>query len=198
MPKLPRGMFRRGRTFYVRRRESGRDRWHSLGEDYEMACRKLRGLRSGQLPPTVKVTVSAAAATWLQGYVRTARNEKGVKLATRRVELYLSPFFGYRFVGQVTADDLRQYRLWLEGQSLLPQTVAHVLSDARCFFLWCADAGLTLRSPVPRRLLPKLQERPPDRLSTEEAEAVSRVREPYGSMVRLALGTGLRWSELCR
>ena len=198
MPKLPRGMFKRGRAYYVRRREAGRDRWHCLGEDYQVACRKLRELRAGHLPPAVKVTVSAAATTWLDGYVRTARNEKGVKLATRRVELYLSPFFGYRWVGQVTAEDLRQYRLWLEGQGLVPQTVAHVLSDARCFFTWCSDSGLMSRSPVPRRLLPRIQECPPDRLSADEIEAVSHVREPYGFMVRLALGTGLRWSELCR
>jgi len=46
--------------------------------------------------------------------------------------------------------------------------------------------------------MPRLQERPPDRLTDEEAARVLAVREPYGFVVRLALGTGLRWGELTR
>jgi integrase len=54
------------------------------------------------------------------------------------------------------------------------------------------------RNPVPRKLLPKLQERPPDRLSDGEVEAILGVPEPYAFIVRLGLGTGLRWGELVR
>ena len=46
--------------------------------------------------------------------------------------------------------------------------------------------------------MPRLQERPPDRLTDEEAAKVAAVEEPYGFACRLALGTGLRWGELCR
>ncbi len=77
-------------------------------------------------------------------------------------------------------------------------TVCHVLSDCRCFFGWCADSGLVDKSPVPRRLLPRLQERLPDRLSDEEVAQLVGLEEPYGFVLRLGLGSGLRWGELCR
>jgi integrase len=77
-------------------------------------------------------------------------------------------------------------------------TVRHILADAKCMFRWCEDSGWMDRNPVPRKLLPKLQERPPDRLSDGEVEAILGVPEPYAFIVRLGLGTGLRWGELVR
>jgi integrase len=87
--------------------------------------------------------------------------------------------------------------VWVDTH-LSVQSVKHVLSDCRCLLNWCEDAGLIERSPFPRRLLPKVQERPPDRLTDEELEKVLVVPEPYGFIVRLAVGTGLRWGELVR
>ena len=46
MPKLPRGLFRRGRAYYARLRVEGRDVWRSLGPEYGQACRKLAQLRA--------------------------------------------------------------------------------------------------------------------------------------------------------
>jgi len=46
--------------------------------------------------------------------------------------------------------------------------------------------------------MPRLQERPPDRLTDEEAAKLAALEAPYGFVCRLALGTGLRWGELCR
>ena len=63
---------------------------------------------------------------------------------------------------------------------------------------WSLDSGHIDRSPIPRRLLPRIQERPPDRLSDQEIAAAVATPEPYGFIVRLGLGTGLRWSELVR
>ena len=110
--------------------------------------------------------------------------------------MYLVPFFQYKRLATVTADDLRRYRLELEKKPISTQTVAHILSDARCFFRWCEDAGHVDRAPVPRGLLPRIQERPPDALTPDEEAAVRSVPEPYGFIVRLGLATGLRWSEL--
>ncbi len=47
-------------------------------------------------------------------------------------------------------------------------------------------------------LLPRVQERPPDRLMDDEVAALARLPEPFGFVIRLGLGTGLRWGELCR
>jgi integrase len=105
----------------------------------------------------------------------------------------------------VTADDLRAFRLWLEqhpgvhGRAhLATATIAWLLGDARNLFYWAVDSGLIDKNPVPRRLLPRIQERPPDHLSDEEIAAVLAIPEPHAFIIRLALGTGMRWSELCR
>jgi integrase/recombinase XerD len=88
--------------------------------------------------------------------------------------------------------------LELEEQGLAAQSVAHALTDARRLLNWCVECGYLDRSPFPRRLLPRIQERPPDRVSDEEAERLKALPEPYGLVCRLALGTGMRWGELCR
>src|SRR5690349_22443239 len=63
--------------------------------------------------------------SWLATYVRTARNEKQQRLSAFRVERYLAEFFRHKPLASVRADDVRTYRLWLEGQELSPLTVAH-------------------------------------------------------------------------
>lgn len=200
--KLPRGMFQRGTSYYWRRREGGRDRWVSLGPEYEVACTKLLRLRLGeapeQTPGACETTVSEGAARWLDRYIGTARAPKQRRLAQSRVTRYLNPNLGAKRLAAITPDDLRGYRLWLERLELSPQTVSHVLSDARSLFRWAVEVGLVERSPVPRRLLPRLQERLPDRLTAEEVGVVEGLPEPFGLVIRLGLGTGLRWAELCR
>lgn len=198
MPKLPKGMFRRGGSYSVRRRENGRDRWISLGPEYGEACRKLAALRRGEIPARGGSTVAEVAKRWLETYVRSARNEKQQVMAAARVERYLGEFFRYRPLVGVGPNLVREYRHWLEAAGLKPQTVAHVLSDARCLFNWCVDSGLLDRSPFPRRVMPRVQEQPPDRLSDDEVAAVLAVDDPHRFVVQLGLATGLRWGELTR
>jgi integrase len=190
-------MFKRGRSYYLRIRENYGDRWVSLGSDYEKACQRFREVKTGKAPVN-RLTVEKAAERWLETYIPTKRSGKGPELARRRVAMYLVPYFKYKPLASVTADDLRRYRLQLEQKPISTQTVAHILSDARCFYFWCEDAGLILKAPVPRGLLPKIQERPPDHLTGEEEQAVLSVPEPYGFIVRLGLATGLRWGEMVR
>jgi integrase len=130
--------------------------------------------------------------------VRSARNEKQQVMAAVRVDRYLGEFFRYRPLVGVGPNLVREYRHWLEAKGLKPMTVAHVLSDARCLFHWCVDSGVLERSPFPRRVMPRLQERPPDRLTEDEVGAVMAVDEPHSFVVRLGLATGLRWGELTR
>jgi integrase len=101
-------------------------------------------------------------------------------------------------VVRVGPDRVRRYRLWLKGHDIAPTTVWHILSDARCFLRWCEETGLVSRTPFPRRVMPRLQERPPDRLSETDIARILAMRDPYGFVIRLALGTGLRWGELTR
>ena len=46
--------------------------------------------------------------------------------------------------------------------------------------------------------MPRLQERPLDRLTDEEVERVVRLPDPCGFICRFGIGTGLRWGELVR
>jgi len=135
---------------------------------------------------------------WLKLYVPTARSEKQVKMSGTRMKTYLVAYMGPRPLVSVKPDHVREYRMWLEKEGLKPATVMHVLSDARCFFNWCVDSGLLDKSPFPRRVMPRIQERPPDRLTEKEVEAVLSVPEPHLWVVRLALATGLRWGELTK
>ena len=64
--------------------------------------------------------------------------------------------------------------------------------------LWSEDAGRLDRAPIPHRLVLKSYERTPDRLDDAEVERLLSVPEPYAFIVRLALGTGLRWGALAR
>ncbi len=197
MPRFPKGMVRKRKAFYLRSYKKGEEIWTPLGSDYDLACARLKHLREQPILPN-RGTVSQLVDRWLTAYVATARNEKNVRLARQRADDFFKAFLGMKPVTRVTADHLREYRLWLEGRKLARQTVAHVLSDARCFFRWAEDAGYVARSPFPRRLLPRIQERPPDRLDEDEVVRLTALSEPWGFVMRLGLGSGLRWGEMMR
>jgi integrase len=140
--------------------------------------------------------VSQAAAQWLSLYVATTRSTRNVKLARQRIADYLAPQLGEVALRDLTSDDLRRYRLTLEACGLAPLTVGHILADVRCLLYWCVDSGRLARSPFPRRIMPRVRERAPDRLSDAEAARLAGLADPYGWVIRLGLGSGLRWSEL--
>lgn len=197
MPRVPKGMFKReGRGWYCRVYAGGQERWVALGSDLSEAVRKFHEARTGPVPS--KATVAQLSQEWLVTYCSTARNGYNQGQSASRVKRYLVEFLGPLVVSKVGPEDLRRYRLWLEKHDLSATSVKHVLSDARCFLNWAEDAGYIDRSPFPKRLMPRLQERPPDRLTDEEVEAVASIADPHGFVVRLALGTGLRWGELTR
>jgi len=198
MPKLPKGMFRRGGSYYLRRLEEGRDRWISLGPDYESACRKLSKVRRGEVPVQRGSTVVEVARSWLEAYCSTTRNEKFRGVTASSVEKYLGLYFHHRPVQYVRPNDVRMYRLWLQASGLKPRTVGHLLSDLRCMLNWCVESGLLEVSPFPKRVMPRIQEQPPDRLMDAQVDAVLEVGEPHRFAIRLALATGLRWAELTR
>jgi integrase len=202
VPKLPKGMFRRkGRPgWYVRVHRGGREKWVSLGTDFKKAEGKAKVVHRGETPlGSSRLTVREAADRWVESYVRTQRTGNGQSLAKQRVRDFFDPFLGQVLLERVTREDVRAFRLWLERTTRLRVTsVWHVLSDLRCLLNWCEDAGLVERSPFPRRVMPRLQELPPDRLTDEEADRLRVLPDPHGFVCRLALGTGLRWGELCR
>lgn len=119
-------------------------------------------------------------------------------IATRRIEMYLQPALGERPLAELSGDDIRRYRLALEARGFAPQTVRHLLSDLRCILYWAVDGNRIPRSPFPHRVMPHLQELPPDRLTDREVAELEVIPEPQAFVLRLALGSGLRWGEMCR
>ena len=143
-------------------------------------------------------TVAEIAGRWLAIYVPTTRTGKIVGMAAQRVNDYLGPFMGERVPRELGPDDVRLYRQHLEGRGLAPRSVRHLLADARCLFNWALESGHLERSPFPRRIMPRIQETPPDRLDDDEVERLLAIPEPHAFVVRFGLGTGLRWGELVR
>lgn len=200
MPRLPRGIIKReGRGYYVRRRVRGKPRWISLGSTPEEAKKRLLEGRllasSGE-----RSTVSLIAERWLRERIALTRTPEGLIKATTRVRLYLGPCLGHKLIGKLTRESAWEFRRWLEGheRGMSQQSVHHMLSDLRCLLRWCEDAGILERSPFPRGVMPRLQERPPDRLWPDEVGAVLAIPEPYAFVIRLGLDTGLRWGEMAR
>jgi integrase len=174
------------------------------GRREERQERRRRRQRTGP-PSGQKLTVAAAAEKWLETRIAVGRNAHNRRVARARAEMYLKRFMGHLPLQNVTANHLREYRIWLEKlpgvhgrEHLSMTTIAYVLGDARNFLYWAEESGLVDRAPFPRRLLPRIQERPPDHLRDDEVRRVLAIPEPRAFVVRLALGTGMRWSELCR
>jgi integrase len=200
MPKLPTNMITRPdrEGYWYRCKRHGKVRVVALGTDYREAVKRLRSLKT-EGSATSNATLAAAAEEWHRSYCATRRTERGQLLAEQRMRDFVLPQLGHVQLCRVTKEDVRALRLSLERKcGLSSATVSAILSDLRCLLLWCVDAGFMERSPFPRRVMPKLQEQPPDRLTDEDAQQLRRLPEPYGFVCRLALATGLRWGELTR
>ena len=204
--RLAKGMFMRGKVYYVRFRHCGSDTARSLGSDYATAMLRYAEYRANGLSePAPRLTVAEATDRWMETRIANGRNAKGQELARARAEKYLKPYLGSKLLENVTRSDLSAYRGWLEQQQrpgsarkISRTTVAWILGDARCFFRWCVGEGLLASAPIPDRLLPRLQERPPDRLSDGEVEKLLALPDQWRYAIRLLLETGLRWGEAAR
>lgn len=196
--RLPRGMHKRGNSYVTRIRRGGGDRWISHGTDLALAKQKHYEAMATGIVPVGRMTVADAAKGWLERYVTAQRNKKNRRDAASRVRDHLSPCLGARLVTRLSGGDFQGYRVHLESKGLSVQTVHHLLADARCLCRWLEAERILPRSPFPTRLLPRLQERPPDRLAECEVQSVLEVGEPHAFAIRLGLGTGLRWAEMCR
>lgn len=198
MPKRPVNMIQRKDRpgWWFRGKLGGRIRQRFLSHDFETAKQKLRSLTDEDAVQVGPLTVHAAAERWLAKYV--ASHRKDLQKATQRVRDYLAPSLGRMPLRNLRRAHLREYRLVLERTHLSQQTVAHVLSDVRCLLNWCEDEGLMGRAPIPRKLLPRIDERPPDRLTEDQVAKVVALPEPYGFTCRFLLATGIRWSEAVR
>lgn len=153
----------------------------------------------GTSAPAVGLTLLEAGRRWLDSYVATTRNAKGQRLARTRFEKYAKECLGALRLREIDGDDVRRFRQALErDRGLRPYTVTHVLSDLRCLFRWAVSIGLLDRSPFPGRVMPRIAESAPRGLDDHEVALLTQLPGQAGFVLRLLLGTGLRWAEACR
>lgn len=210
MPRLPKGVFIRDRRkdeskdekrregrYYCRVRDGvGRRVWLALGDNLDLATERYRDIKARGAAPTSRATVRELALRWLSTYVATRRIPRNRISTANRTERYLIPFMGDMLARNVTKDDMRGYRLHLEKKGLKPGTVRLYLADTCCLFRWAEDSGYLERVPVPKGLLPVLQEEPPKGLNDEEVSRLVALPDQLGFACRLLLGSGMRWGEL--
>jgi integrase len=204
MPRLPRGVYRRGKSFYIRTWNGGRERRRSLGTDFTRALELYHRIKGGDDRVAVRGTVAEFGERWIDVSVKTRRTERGVREARSRFHRLFRRFAGHLPIDRLMPDDIREFRLWLEARTrgkakkkYAPEMVRHVLSDVRAFLGWLVDSGYLDRSPWPRRVMPRIPERPPKTLTNAEVKTLLKLPYPYGWVVRLGLGTACRWGELC-
>lgn len=167
-----------------------------------------RVLDGDRLELAARLSVDAAHVRWCTHDLRIRRDDRGRREVEARYRRHVSPLIGAKQLDTLTGEDIRTLRVELDqrrrsgsNRSLRPETVRHVLSELRCFLSWAADdrgGRLIAAAPWPRGVLPRVRKRLPDRLLDEEVEALLSIGEPHAFVVRLGLGTGLRWGDLCR
>ena len=203
MARLPHGLFQRpGRAgYYVRvPGENGKERWLCLGRDREVATARFWEEKSqGAVRRGEVETMRDLARLWVKRYIPTARTGKNAVFAGQRVEQHLctAEIADIRATA-LTGDDLRAYRLALEAKGLTVQTVSLYLRDLGCMLRWAIGQRYIVRNPWPKKgLLPRLPDKVADALSEDEIARLTALEEPFGFALRLALGCGARWAELC-
>jgi integrase len=205
------GLRQRGRSYFFRVRSGGVDETIPLGQDFDRAATRMleiqRRIKAG-LPPREErsaiFTIRDAVQSWLEDHVRHHRHGAFAGNTHSRCERILVPFMGSLPLEQVTAGTLFSYRNHLvgltsrRGRPFSDATVRMYLGDLRAVLNHALTLQVLDRSPIPRRWLPKLPERAPDVLSREEQATLAALPDDYGRVLRLLLGTGMRWSELVR
>ncbi|HEY7728909.1 MAG TPA: site-specific integrase, partial [Candidatus Eisenbacteria bacterium] len=176
----------------------------SLGSDYARALDAFEKIRGGKPVAADAITLDAAFDVWIEKVMPTRRTEQGVQDIRSRFRRLTSRFLGHIVVDRIRPDDLRELRLWVERKKsqttqsrYSAQTVRHALREVSMLLDWCVEAGYIDRSPVPKRLMPKVGQHVPKPFSPDEVRKLLKLKEPYRWVIRLALATGCRWSELC-
>lgn len=203
MPRLPKGMERRGEIYYYRRQVGGKRRRWTLGK-YLPEARILKQridaeITRGRIPieDPERETVATFGQRWLEERVRARRKPQGVAMARQRLRDWIEPTLGDLPLDRVRRDELFRLRRHLDESHLSPETVRHVLSDLRNLLYYAEDVEIIPTAPSFRGVLPKRVERPADHLSVQHLAEILRDALPHHAFaVKLAVLTGLRWGEL--
>lgn len=195
--RLPRNIVQRGSAYYFRMEVGGKDIRKSLGRDLDEAIVMAKTIAQEVRKDPSEVTVDSFSSRWLKERIQQGRSDQQRKLASQRYRDYIRPVMGKSRLGDVSPADFRQIRALCEKKRLAPATVRHVLGDAGNLFRYAVECGYIDSSPFLVSVMPKMKQGAPKRLTDEEVERILGVTpDKYVLAVRMALGTGIRWSEL--
>jgi integrase len=185
-------------TYLTHVRREGANRWVAHGSDFALAQKRHHELMGQGSVAVSRLTMAEAYGLWRINCVPNRRCEKDQRNMAVRWRLHAEPILGHKLLAKLTSEDLRECARILAKGDLAPQSQKHVLGDVRSLLDWCVEFGHLGSSPFPKKIMPRIEERAPDRLLDDEVEAVLDIGEPHRFVVRLLLGTGLRWAEGCR
>ena len=189
MPRLPKYFLIRHGVHYVRKWHKGKMRWKSFGANRPEAIRLgtlwLQQLACERRPDT-RPTVRNLIRDWLKA---TGRGDQAKRNATWRLDQHVIPV-----LGNMTASDVRPAALHALRNDLLtklsPESVRNVLADLRTVFRFHLGAS----APAFDGVLPRVDEREPDRLTDEQVDLIlAHARDPWRWAILLSLETGIRW-----
>jgi len=210
--RFPRGVVKKCNRYFARIHTKGGERSFPLGSDPDTAVaafyRIQAELLEGRDPtPAIaaglagELTVKEAADRWISERIEVELEPRNAAVIRSRVERELVPFMGSRSIRSLRRPDCHAYRGHLHATrpGLKASTLHHYLRDLRELLNWAEEVELVDASPWPRRrILPRVEKQPPDRLADQEFEVLARIPGHWGFTLRFLLATGLRWGEACR
>lgn len=202
MARLPRNVYRRGDRYYLRVTIRGREVRRSLGRDLSEARRlatlhvaRLKGAHIGSERNPL-AAAAAAVEHWLDKVAPLTQKPSTLRSSRNKLRSYFLPVAPPNLV-DLRIEHVRAMRAVAESKGMAASSVADTLAGIHNFLGWCEREGLIQRAPWERGLMPRIQERAPDRLSDEQVTAIlAAAKEPHRSLIRLSLLTGLRRGEL--
>jgi integrase/recombinase XerD len=226
--RMPAGLVKKRSSYFARTWTKGGERTFALGPDLDRAvalhyrvqaairegrtAESIRAaLRDGRDPlgpveevitrPDPDVTVSGAVDRWLAERVDVEMEKRNASMVRSRVERCLVPHFTGKALRSLRRPDCHGYlgHLRATRPDLQPGTLHHYMRDLRELLNWSLEVELIESNPWPgRRILPKVEEQPPDRVSDAEMAVLVSLPEHWGFTLRFLFSTGLRWGEACR
>lgn len=212
--KLPPGMFKRGRIYYVKKMVNGELQKQSTGKkDYKAAFRRYLDIMKGWNDGTVQKKVPTFAAYW-ERYRSAYTVRKTLRPDGHYSDDYLIvgplTFFGRSLLSDITKTQCQEFAnqrnariitvLNRKGEVMSrrpvsPGTVARELAFVAAIFQQAVEDGHMAKNPMRKVERPKAPVRTRV-LSAEEQEKLLKVLSPrYGRWLLFMLGTGLRIEE---